>query len=556
MENQINLLNFCGIKREDIVLVIGSHGKEWTKKNIEEIKKIHPNIVFNKKNIGTKNSFSLFLAIKDINEDIIAIDGDVIFEEKTMKDLIETENKNFVVSCIAYSVSEKGGKIEIKNGEVKQMGEFLKPNYYPWYIYSGIIKFNKKILKSLKSLLELNPKRDVIDNANDLLCKYRFYNLDYFPVSIDNKVEYNNGKYNKLVGGSYAELHKCVIVRKEAKGKGVEKIENEIKWLQNIPKEIKNKFTNIRNYKIHKDYAWFEMDYHNSPCLRELLLKGEIQASKAIELLDKILDFMFEQVYTRRIIKNKSGWVWDKHIARVNSRLLQTKKEAPFFSKIMSAEKIILNNKEYYNAPFLIKEICERPSLLQRMEPKNLRMIHGDLHFQNILINFNDPQGFVLADPRGEIYGGDFYYDMGKLWHSFNGLYDFLHTNMFSLEFKFIDSVVQVSLEYNCPNIIKEYKIIKKKIPQKLKKYKLIKEDPDWELKTLFTEAMHFSSVMPFHLQNDGKEHKALAMYFTAVKLLNEFFEKFEIFKIPKEKKLINVNSNQDYIDLLESKNL
>jgi choline kinase len=556
LENQINVLNFCGIKKEDVILVIGGHGKEWTKKNIEEIKKIHSNIVINTKNLDTKNSFSLFLAVKNLKEDIVSIDGDVIFKEETIKELLETKDKNVLVSRIAYSISEKGGKLELNNNKIIQMGEFLQPSFYPWYIYSGIIKFNRKVLKDLKLLLQRNPKKDVIDNVNYLLNKYCFCNLDYFPIGIDNKVEHSNGRYAKLIGGSYAKLQRCVIVRKEAKGKGVKKLENEIKWLQSIPKDVKNKFTNIRNYKVDNDYAWFEMDYYNLPCLRELLLKGEINAQKSLYFIEKILDFMFKQIYTRKVRKNKEAWVWDKHITRVNYRLLQIRKEAPIFNKIMNAENIALNGVKYKNIPFLIKEICERPSLLRRIEPEYLRMIHGDLHFQNILINPNDYSDFILADPRGELCGGDFYYDMGKLWHSFNGLYDFLHTDMFNLEFKIVNNIVQVNLKYSFPKILREYKIIKKCIPQKLKKYSLIKQDQDWELKILFAEAMHFSSVMPFHLKNDGKEERAIAMYFTAVKLLNEFFERFKIEKISKEKQLINVNSNQDYLDLLESKNL
>jgi len=109
LENQINLLNFCGVKKENIILAIGNQGKEWIKQNREEIKNIHSNVVINKKNTDTKNSFSLFLAIKDFNEDIIAIDGDVIFKEETIRELIGIKDKNVVVSRIAYSISEKGG---------------------------------------------------------------------------------------------------------------------------------------------------------------------------------------------------------------------------------------------------------------------------------------------------------------------------------------------------------------------------------------------------------------------------------------------------------------
>ena len=39
-------------------------------------------------------------------------------------------------------------------------------------------------------------------------------------------------------------------------------------------------------------------------------------------------------------------------------------------------------------------------------------MIHGDLHFQNILIDLSK-QSFILADPRGEAKGSTL-----KIWHS------------------------------------------------------------------------------------------------------------------------------------------
>jgi len=553
LENQINLLNLCGIKKEDIILVIGERGEEWSEQNKQEIGNIHSNIVINKENVDTKNSYSLFLAVKNFDEDIITIDGDIVLKEKIMRKLLEIKEKNVVVSRIAYSISEKGGKLEMEGDKVKRMGEFLQPNSYPWYIYSGIARINKETLKDLKLLLKENPKKDVIDNLNNLLDSHDFYNLDY---SLKEMSGGERGGDNKLIGGSYAELQKLMIVRKEVRGRGREKLVNEIKWLETIPQNLQHKFTKVRNYGIDNDCIWFEMDYHDLPCLRELILKGEIQATRAVELLEKILDFMFKEIYTRKVTKNKGGWVWKKHIVRVNYRLLQTKQEAPIFSRIMSAKKIVLNGKEYENIPFLIKEICERPLLLQKIEPKNLRMIHGDLHFQNILVSLDDPDGFILADPRGELSGSDLYYDMGKLWHSFNGLYDFLHTNMFSLKLQINNEVVSAMVDYNSPKIVKEYEKIKKELPKKLERYNLIKQDPNWELKILFAEAMHFSSVMPFHLKNDGKEEKAIAMYLTGVRLLNEFFERFKVNKIVKENKLINVNSNKDYLDLLENKDL
>jgi choline kinase len=542
---QINLLNSLGIKNKDIILVIGGQGKEWNDDNRKEIMKLHDNIIVNQFNTQSRNSLSLLMAIKDIEDNLIVLDGDVVLDSNIIKQLLETENKNIIVSRIVYSISEKGGKVEVADNEIRGVGEFLRPKSYPWYIHSGLIRINRDTILDLKRVLSKNPGRDILDNINILLDKHKFLNLDY---SNKNRMI---DKVN-LKGGSYATLEKFIVVRKEARGKGVQKIKNEIEWLNRLPKGIRNKFTQVRHYGIDKDYAWFEMNYHQLPCLRELILENKIQSQDTIKVLETVLDFMFKEVYTRGIIKNKGGWIWDKHIVRVNSRLIETSREAPIFDKITKAEKIIFNGIIYDNIPFLIKELCERPSFLKKMEPKYLRMVHGDLHFQNILIDIDNINNFILTDPRGELFGSDLYYDMGKLWHSFEGLYDFIHTGRFSLKVEFENKFLRANLEYNSLEIKAEYEKVRKVISKNILKYKMINKDVNWNLKILFSEAMHFSSLMPFHLARDNKEIKAIAMYLTGVKLLNDLFIKFNIKNISKEKRLANINSNRDYMELLK----
>jgi hypothetical protein len=50
-----------------------------------------------------------------------------------------------------------------------------------------------------------------------------------------------------------------------------------------------------------------------------------------------------------------------------------------------------------------------------------------------------------------------------------------------------------------------------------------VKEDPEWETKSLFAEACHFISMIPFHLEN---EKKAMAIYLQGVVLLNKVMER------------------------------
>ena len=191
-----------------------------------------------------------------------------------------------------------------------------------------------------------------------------------------------------------------------------------------------------------------------------------------------------------------------------------------------------------------MKILCERSALIKEMAPKELRMIHGDLHFQNILIDLSKKPSFILADPRGEAKVSDIYYDLGKLWHSCNALYDFIHTDMFEIivnenEIKF--SIFNKKQQSIYKNILDFLKV-------ELPKYEQIKNDPLWEKKVLFSEAMHLASVMPFHLKNDGKEERAILLFVRGVLLLNKFIDKYEIEKIPPDNQLLNVNFMNDYI--------
>jgi len=92
----------------------------------------------------------------------------------------------------------------------------------------------------------------------------------------------------------------------------------------------------------------------------------------------------------------------------------------------------MLNGQLYWNAPAMIAYMQASPDFNQLIALKHVSSyVHGDLHFENILI---DPkaQKFKLVDPRGYRYC-DVYYDFGKLSHSLNGKYDFLHEDKFEL---------------------------------------------------------------------------------------------------------------------------
>ena len=275
-----------------------------------------------------------------------------------------------------------------------------------------------------------------------------------------------------------------------------------------------------------------------------------LNAQKALEILKNLMDFMFSKLYSKVLGKGDATWVYKLHIQRIERRLLTTIEKSSLFNDIINARKVNLNGETYENISALIREIKTRPKLIEMLAPPIISMIHGDLHFQNLLVDLNQKTkyNFILTDPRGELNGSDLYYDLGKLWHSFHGLYDFMHEDLFDVKVRVQGSNVTARLEFEDIPAFSEYKRIHELFPKWLKEYQPLCEDPYWEMRTLLAEAAHFCSVMPFHLKMDNVEKRAIALYLTGVKLLNEFVEKYKIKEWEEDLSWINVNTSEDYM--------
>lgn len=182
--------------------------------------------------------------------------------------------------------------------------------------------------------------------------------------------------------------------------------------------------------------------------------------------------------------------------------------------------------------------------------PDDIRLIHGDLHFDNILVDAFDLSHPIdrLIDP-GDFFqkGGDVSYDLGKLMHSFNGLYDFIHEGLYKLYWDELMSGNNKVLKCNF-HIIADEHIFKKPIGSggsganvdrfsplyggEIVNYLYIKEQNDRIVKEIFTgfncdkliqrarfnEAMHFLTMAPFHIKEDPK--RTLAIVITGMILM------------------------------------
>lgn len=157
LEHQIGLLKKIGIN--EIVVIIGKDGSCWTENNISRIKEINPEIIINLDNKNTNNTYSLRLALENIEkEDILIIDGDLAFSEELIVGII-SEKSTLLLSKKFEKKDEPGNRIELDSGgKIINIGRKIKSDI----IYGGLIKI----------------KENDFDFFKDLINKPEYYSLD------------------------------------------------------------------------------------------------------------------------------------------------------------------------------------------------------------------------------------------------------------------------------------------------------------------------------------------------------------------------------------------
>jgi choline kinase len=542
LESSIKKLQSIGL--DDILVVAGY------KANL--IKKVYKNIIINEHYDTTQPPYSLRLALETIETscDLLILDGDLIFEEKLIKDLIKNKEKNQIVTYRATSKTEAGSRVETTSkGEVSAIGRYISP-LFPYYLHSGITFISKKDFSIYKELLlqEVYKKTEMHIVLNDFCKRTTLYVFDTELYQL--KKEQSKESFS---GGSFANLkitkEKDLIIKET--NHDIARLSNEISYLKNLPSKLKPYFSKILKYKIDtkKNYAYYTMPRYNELSLKKLILSGKITTNQTFDLLINLLTFMKNNIYSlNKTTKNIDKYIESVHFYRVYARKEITIKRAPIFKDIFEAKKIIINNTEYENVMTIIDRMTMCKNLIKFLTPDFLCMIHGDLHFDNILVDTSIiPFKFRLVDPKG-FSAGDPMYDVSKLLHDFNGRYDFIYEYMFDLDYKIENEVLYSTLNITDCKAKTDFLKLNNYFP--LEMDRILRDiSSNWYYRAKFIEAINFSCLQPYHLVRDDKERKAIAMYLIGVILLNHFWDALPAsLKIIKRKyNIININTIEDF---------
>ena len=476
---------------------------------IEKASSIHLHKLDALKDVG----YSIYYALKNISIDI----GDKVivnFADTIVYDEIDSDEKNND-SCY-YSeedISSRWSYFTETNGIINEIYDKIKD--------TNSINTNRIMLGvfniSSPQIFLTHLEKAVLSNVEGIDSFYRalraysrekpiffkkaqkWFDLGHLDKYFDMQIAVKSRTFNHIsIDKSRSLLTKT--------SEDIEKFIGEIKWYLKLPVKIEYCRPRIFSYSTSATSPFVEMEYYSYLTLHEIFLYGEITDTQWASIFKQIKfiinDFSKYSFKDEGIEKALSEMYFSKTI----SRLENYKKN----NSIVDFEKPITINGIRYRS---LNEII---SLLPEVIKKRLldcdvfQIIHGDLCFTNILV---DPKySFVkLIDPRGsfgkyDIYG-DKRYELAKLMHSVDGLYDYIIKDRFEL-----------SINENIIN----YNIFEKDKTSEIYKifYKIFNEDIENDFLSIkLIESLLFFSMLPLHSESESHQ---LAMLSTAIKLLDE----------------------------------
>lgn len=342
-------------------------------------------------------------------------------------------------------------------------------------------------------------------------------NADVFvdDRGVSDKDFFNDNEFSESGSGTNTKLILVNRVRKEASNERMQKLVDEVSFIENIPNEFKKYFPEIVYHGVEDGKSFYEMAHYNLPSLRRLIFSKRVSGEDVLYWLEKITTFSMD-LHRHETLEIPDTYMQEMHWDRFWTRKAELENKSPIFQELFSSDSIQINGVDYSNAQVVVKALQEKendfiPDFIGRWS-------HSDLHFSNVLIDIpNDT--FRCVDPRGYDYC-DPYYDFGKLWHSVNGKYEMVANEMWEVEGN--DYQLDRNYYFNFLESLKPD--VKEKI------FRRFSTDDSFEnsfKRIEFNEAMHFITLVPFQLVHDGVEKKARVAYFIGVELLNKFYEKY-----------------------------
>ncbi|MBL8956611.1 MAG: hypothetical protein JNK82_37900 [Myxococcaceae bacterium] len=292
------------------------------------------------------------------------------------------------------------------------------------------------------------------------------------------------------------------------RSRNVEKFIDEINYLRLLPAELAVLFPRVVDYSVAWESPHLTLEYYGYPSLSEAYVFENVDPGVWERIFGHLRAIVADKfmAHTRPL---PQGALEDMLIGKTRDRV--SKLSGELGALVTRTEPVRLNGRE----------VASLAALWPKLEVEVARMakgargsiIHGDLCFSNILYDLRS-RVCKLVDPRGSFgragVTGDARYDVAKLFHSVHGQYDFLVNDLFSVRHE--GAALDLELRTRPAHA---------QIRERFERVFFAPGGPFERRDVLLITALLFASMLPLH---DDAPRRQLAMYATALKLLDEVF--------------------------------
>jgi hypothetical protein len=269
------------------------------------------------------------------------------------------------------------------------------------------------------------------------------------------------------------------------------------------------------------------MEYYPWPSLQEIVFELRFDHFQVILLFESFLSELFTKFFLPSRGHLETDWLQRAYFERLRERT-EIMGQSRLLSLVSRADTVRINNIPYVGLGPCILAISHNASLLARLTPEFSTLLHGDLELNHILVQVTSSvcqPRFVVLDPRAHLKRGDFAYDLGKLMQTIHSKVDLLWDGHF---------VLQGVADHGDEAVIEEFHMLdhpsiqvldnlQTRFPSVVSQCLVGCNDPKWELRARFAEAVHLCCAAPYFLHSDPTERVPLALLLTGLVQINEF---------------------------------
>lgn len=390
-------------------------------------------IVVQPTQMGPAHALSFGVSMVDSKKHILVCLADTLFDEEV------PFNYDWVGTAKATG-SGKWCWVDHDGGKVKELYDKIQPPNNVTDVLIGLYYFRDcNYLKECLNNVITNNIR-VAEGEYQLSNVINLYKQKYLIkahnistwVDVGSVENYLDAQYKLIQHRSSNSFHinELETIKTITKQGQADKINDEINWVREVDKISPEIVLKIHNTTTNS----YEMDYCTDPLLSKIYLYEDATPEKFGEIINNLLLIVNKGLWQKESYTNTINIVQeckDMYINKTTNRLAQW----PDWNRFKKSNNLTINGLQIINIESRINKITQY--LTSHHKPV-VGIIHGDFHFGNIFYNGKN-MTFKLIDPRGNFGGykgifGDVYYDLAKLRHSYQGMYDAILDGLYTIE--------------------------------------------------------------------------------------------------------------------------